>query len=49
MGIDNEPRLTNCIEEADLSIPDSINKAEMVKIIKDFQVSLTVNPEQNFN
>ena len=45
MGIDNEPRLTNAIEEAELADTSAINKAEMVKIIKDFQVSLTVNQD----
>ena len=49
MGIDNEARLTSVIEETNLSMNNQINKAEMVQIIKDFQVSIKLNPETQFN
>ena len=51
MGVDNEQRLTNIIEEVELAIPNQMNKAEMIQIIKDFQVSISLNPnpEQQFN
>ena len=49
MGIDNEQKLQTVIDEAKLSRFGSLNKQEMIQIILDFQDSLRINPEQQFN
>lgn len=49
MGIDNEQKLQTVIDEAKLSRLGSLNKHEMIQIILDFQDSLRINPEQQFN
>lgn len=49
MGIDNEQKLQTVIDEAKLSRFGSLNKQEMIQIILDFQDSLRINPEHQFN
>ena len=49
MNLDNEQRLLNIIEEAEFTQNGLMNKAEMVQVIKDFQVSVRLHPEQQFN